>query len=357
MVLTARGDVELLDPMGETGDSERRDEIDIPAVDDDIAFTTGDWLGLLKPMGTPMGAPEGDGPKRWRRLSAMVAAISGIALAVTTFSLGGPVANEVVSLATSAGAADSNDGNDQGGDEAGLAVPKVDDDEIALLVSAEMAVLSRLAPPDTTSTTEATTTTVGWSEPVIPPESEWVNTGNGVMVPDVLLRIRFCESTNNYQARHAVSSARGAYQFLTKSWEWYGHAARYGVASADLATPAQQDEAALRTLQRDGTRPWLASWGCWGSDSIPSNYATAKPRPQPTTTSTTEANTTSSESTDTTADGSTSSSESTSSTQASTSSTTDTTTSSSTSESTTSTTSGSTTSSDSTGSSSTSEAG
>ena len=77
-----------------------------------------------------------------------------------------------------------------------------------------------------TSTTLATTTTLGWAQLPIPPESEWVDSGNGVAVPGVLLRIRYCESTNDYTAAHAVSSARGAYQFLTRSWEWYGHAAR-----------------------------------------------------------------------------------------------------------------------------------
>lgn len=79
----------------------------------------------------------------------------------------------------------------------------------------------------------------------------------------MLLRIRFCESTDNYQAANPSSSARGAYQFLTGSWAGYGHADRYGVSQAHLATNAQQDEAALITWQRDGTRPWNASKSCW----------------------------------------------------------------------------------------------
>lgn len=92
----------------------------------------------------------------------------------------------------------------------------------------------------------------------------WVNAGYGVYVPPVLLAIRWCESRDNYTAANRYSSARGAYQFLRSSWAAYGHAARYGVASADLATPAQQDEAAVITWQRSGTRPWLASAHCWG---------------------------------------------------------------------------------------------
>lgn len=91
----------------------------------------------------------------------------------------------------------------------------------------------------------------------------WVDAGNGVYVPQILLSIRFCESRDSYVAANSRSSARGAYQFLTGSWAAYGHAERYGVRSADLATPEQQDEAALITWERDGTRPWAASRHCW----------------------------------------------------------------------------------------------
>ncbi|MEM9614578.1 MAG: transglycosylase family protein [Actinomycetota bacterium] len=124
-----------------------------------------------------------------------------------------------------------------------------------------------------------TTSTVPgqWVEPEVQPQSQWVDGGNGVALPDVLLRIRFCESTNNYNAANSYSSARGAYQFLTMSWDWYGHAARYGVASANLATPAQQDEAALLTFQQDGARPWAESRACWDDPNIDSRYLTARP--------------------------------------------------------------------------------
>lgn len=132
---------------------------------------------------------------------------------------------------------------------------------------------------------KSTTTTTVWVEPTLPPESDWVDAGNGVVVPDLLLRIRFCESTNNYLAANTSSSARGAYQFLIKSWDWYGHAEVTGVTEAHLATPAQQDEAALRTLQAEGTSPWLASRSCWSADDIDPRYAEAKP-PAPTTTTT-----------------------------------------------------------------------
>ena len=53
-----------------------------------------------------------------------------------------------------------------------------------------------------------------------------------------------------------------------------------------MATPAQQDEAALRTLQAEGTGPWSESRPCWNSPDIAPNYATAAPpsTPAPTTT-------------------------------------------------------------------------
>lgn len=114
-----------------------------------------------------------------------------------------------------------------------------------------------------TTITEPTTTTSAAPAPTAHPDG-WVDTGNGVFVPSVLLAIRFCESTDNYTAANRYSSARGAYQFITGSWASYGHAERYGVSQAHLATPAQQDEAALLTWQRDGTRPWNASRSCWG---------------------------------------------------------------------------------------------
>lgn len=146
-------------------------------------------------------------------------------------------------------------------------------------------------PSDEQDSTEADI----WEEPTVDPQDEWIDAGNGVLVPDVLLRVRFCESTNNYLAAHRYSSARGAYQFLRGSWEWYGHAERYGVPEANLATPAQQDEAAVKTVLKDGLRPWAASKHCWASPNINPNYRSANaPNPPPTSTSTTTQSTTSS---------------------------------------------------------------
>ncbi|MEM9566049.1 MAG: transglycosylase family protein [Actinomycetota bacterium] len=115
------------------------------------------------------------------------------------------------------------------------------------------------------ATTEAPTTTAAPTTESTANPDGWVDAGHGVLVPRVLIEIRWCESRDIYDAANPVSSARGAYQFLTGSWAAYGHADRYGVTSADKATNAQQDEAALLTWQRDGTRPWNASKSCWQS--------------------------------------------------------------------------------------------
>ena len=112
---------------------------------------------------------------------------------------------------------------------------------------------------------QVTTNTIAPPEPARPDvPASWVDAGHGVWVPPILLEIRWCESNHNYAAANPRSTARGAYQFLTGSWAAYGHAARYGVSYAHLATPAQQDEAALITWQVSGTRPWNASRHCWG---------------------------------------------------------------------------------------------
>lgn len=110
-----------------------------------------------------------------------------------------------------------------------------------------------------TGTTEPPPPIAGASAP-----PGWADAGHGILVPEVLLDIRFCESRDDYTAANTRSTARGAYQFLRSSWAAYGHDGRYGVSEAHLATPAQQDEAAVITWQQDGTRPWRASQHCWG---------------------------------------------------------------------------------------------
>ena len=91
----------------------------------------------------------------------------------------------------------------------------------------------------------------------------YIDLGNGVYGPPIGLKIRFCESTNNYTAQNKLSTASGAWQFLDSTWRGYGFSERYHVSKAKYASPFQQDEAFVYAYEQDGTRPWNESKGCW----------------------------------------------------------------------------------------------
>lgn len=125
-------------------------------------------------------------------------------------------------------------------------------------------------------------------------------------LPSVLLKIRYCESGNNYQAQNPGSSASGAYQFLTSTWRSLSASAGYATAAS--APASVQDAAALELYNQAGTSPWAASQSCWGSlASVPT-----------TTTGTSGSSSTGSSSTSTSSTASTGSSSSTVSTSRST---------------------------------------
>lgn len=77
----------------------------------------------------------------------------------------------------------------------------------------------------------------------------------------VLAKIKYCESTNNYQAQNPNSTASGAYQFLDTTWRSLN--ASHGYARAKYAPAAVQDAAAVELYNQMGTSPWLASQPCW----------------------------------------------------------------------------------------------
>lgn len=86
----------------------------------------------------------------------------------------------------------------------------------------------------------------------------------------ILAKIKYCESTNNYQAQNPSSTASGAYQFLDTTWHGLGYSGR-----AKDAAPAVQDQAALKLYSQAGTSPWVSSQPCWGSmSSAPATSAT-----------------------------------------------------------------------------------
>lgn len=77
-------------------------------------------------------------------------------------------------------------------------------------------------------------------------------------LPAVLLRIRWCESRDQYDAENPTSTASGAWQILDGTWNgWRGY------ARAVHAPRRVQDAKALVLYRDRGTKPWNASRRCW----------------------------------------------------------------------------------------------
>lgn len=73
--------------------------------------------------------------------------------------------------------------------------------------------------------------------------------------------ISICESGNNPHAHNPHSSASGKYQLIKSTWASVG--GLLWAPSAAQATLEQQEIAAHRLYDRDGTSPWDASKPCW----------------------------------------------------------------------------------------------
>lgn len=86
-------------------------------------------------------------------------------------------------------------------------------------------------------------------------------TGSGAQ--STLAAIKFCESSNNYQAQNPSSTASDAYQFLDTTWQ--GLSAAKGYSKAKYAPASVQDAAALELYNQAGTSPWAASSSCWAT--------------------------------------------------------------------------------------------
>jgi hypothetical protein len=120
--------------------------------------------------------------------------------------------------------------------------------------------------------------------------SDWIISENAKKarltptVPRVLVAIGSCESGNgrygafSYSAKNPSSTASGRYQFLNSTWRyvsrsyastWQAHGweslrqEALAVGSMRAARPEVQDAAGIVLLEREGTRPWNASRGCW----------------------------------------------------------------------------------------------
>lgn len=109
---------------------------------------------------------------------------------------------------------------------------------------------------------------IWWATPGAAEYHAWA-TAPKPKIPALLRRIRGCESGNgphhpgSYHITngHGRSTSSGAYQFLDGTWaRWRGEST---APRAYLASRAEQDAAAVRLFNAQGTRPWLASRGCW----------------------------------------------------------------------------------------------
>lgn len=64
-------------------------------------------------------------------------------------------------------------------------------------------------------------------------------------------KMRFCESSDNYQAISPTGKYRGAYQFDSATWQTVG-----GSGDPAAAPPAEQDARARELYARRGAQPW-----------------------------------------------------------------------------------------------------
>lgn len=97
--------------------------------------------------------------------------------------------------------------------------------------------------PAATSTTTPTTTT--------PPPPTTIPSTPGQPTEAQWLRLRQCESGNNYSAVSPSGKYRGAYQFSQSTWESLG-----GTGDPAAASPAEQDKRARMLYAARGSKPW-----------------------------------------------------------------------------------------------------
>lgn len=110
--------------------------------------------------------------------------------------------------------------------------------------------------PETKVVEKTPVTPVEVPKPIIKPAPVVITGGD---LPAILLRIRHCESGDNYTSQNTKSTASGAFQIINGTWAGYG-----GYAHAKDAPPAVQDAKALMIYNSEGTSPWVSSEHCWG---------------------------------------------------------------------------------------------
>ncbi len=85
-----------------------------------------------------------------------------------------------------------------------------------------------------------------------------------IVLPPVMARIALCESGDRADARNPHSSAKGRFQFLDGTWNYYGKQL-WGdeLKDKDPLNWDDSTELAAYVYKINGTRDWLASYNCW----------------------------------------------------------------------------------------------
>lgn len=81
-------------------------------------------------------------------------------------------------------------------------------------------------------------------------------------------RIAYCESRNNPQAKNSHSTASGRFQFIKKSWKYYGQ--KYWGdewVTKDIFDYDTNTELAWYVYNLRGTKDWEESSWCWSKET------------------------------------------------------------------------------------------
>lgn len=102
-------------------------------------------------------------------------------------------------------------------------------------------------------------------ELAIEPEPEASSTKPIILDDPLFEAIAECESGNNPKAKNPNSSASGRFQFIKKSWNYYGNEL-WGddLVNKDVFDYEDNTELAWYVYKRNGTVDWEESRHCWG---------------------------------------------------------------------------------------------
>ncbi len=83
--------------------------------------------------------------------------------------------------------------------------------------------------------------------------------------PSRMAKVVWCESRMKSDAKNPHSSARGLFQWLTGSWNYYGKQLWGSLKGKDPYNPIDNIDLAIYVIQKRGYQDWGSSKGCWSS--------------------------------------------------------------------------------------------